>query len=129
MKVDKRSWGCDLSLYRNHLHEPFGSLKMNQLTKAGIQEFLHGKVGSGSARGTANRMLVLLRYAFNRAIEWEVPGVKDNPARGIKPFQENNKMERYVTPEEPEDPEAVLHDLRVVELGQAQGGSGRRAHP
>ena len=45
-------------------------------------------------------MLVLLRYNFNLAIDWETTGVKDNPAKGVKPFQGNNKIERYVTQEE-----------------------------
>ena len=100
VKVDKRSWDTDDSLYRNHLKEVFGDIKMNQITKGKVRDFLHSKVGSGSAKGTVNRMLVLLRYNFNLAIDWETTGVKDNPAKGVKPFQENNKIERYVTQEE-----------------------------
>ena len=100
VKVDKRSWGTDDSLYRNHIKEVFGDIKMNQITKGKVREFLHSKVGSGSAKGTVNRMLVLLRYSFNLAIDWETPSVTDNPAKGVKPFQENNKIERYVTQEE-----------------------------
>ena len=100
VKVDKRSWQTDESLYRNHIKDVFGNIKMNQVTKGKVRDFLHTKVGSGSAKGTVNRMLVLLRYSFNLAIEWEVAGVTKNPARGVKPFQENNKIERYVTQEE-----------------------------
>lgn len=100
VKVDKRSWDTDDSLYRNHLKEVFGDTKMNQITKGIVRDFLHTKVGNGSAKGTVNRMLVLLRYNFNLAIDWETAGVKENPAKGVKPFQENNKIERYVTQEE-----------------------------
>jgi integrase len=100
VKVDKRSWGTDDSLYRNHIKEVFGDIKMNQITKGKVRDFLHSKVAMGSAKGTVNRMLVLLRYNFNLAIDWETTGVTDNPARGVKPFQENNKIERYVTQDE-----------------------------
>jgi len=100
VKVDKRSWETDVSVYKNHLGPAFGKLKMNQITKGKIREFLHEKVGAGSAKGSVNRMLVMLRYFFNLGIEWEIDGVSENPARGIKPFQENNKIERVLAPEE-----------------------------
>ena len=100
VKVDKRSWPTDESLYRNHIKDAFGEIKLNQITKGKVRDFLHSKISSGSAKGTVNRMLVLLRYSFNLAIEWEVAGVTENPAKGVKPFQENNKIERYVTQEE-----------------------------
>jgi integrase len=99
-KVDKRSWDTDLSVYKNHLGPAFGKLKLNQITKGKIREFLHEKVGAGSAKGSVNRMLVMMKYFFNLATEWEIEGVSDNPARGIKPFQENNRIERFLTPEE-----------------------------
>ena len=100
IKIDKRSWDTDVSVFRNHIQPVFGSVKMSQISRGAIQEFLHGKVEAGSAKGSVNRMLVLLRYGYNLAIEWELPGVTENPARKIKPFQENNKIERYVSVEE-----------------------------
>jgi hypothetical protein len=57
VKVDKRSWGTDDSLYRNHIKEVFGDIKMNQITKGKVRDFLHSKVGSGSAKGTAPRSM------------------------------------------------------------------------
>lgn len=116
VKVDKRSWQTDESLYRNHLREVFGNLKMNQVTKGKVRDFLHSKVGSGSAKGTVNRMLVLLRYSFNLAIEWEVAGISENPARGVKPFQENNKIERYVSQEESLALKAALDESENTSL-------------
>ena len=115
-KVDKRSWLTDESLYRNHIKEAFGHLKMNQITKGKVRDFLHTKIGTGSAKGTVNRMLVLLRYSFNLAIEWEVAGVTENPARGVKPFQENNTIERYVTQEESMALKAALEESQNPSL-------------
>lgn len=65
------------------------------------------KIGS---KGDRVLLLVLLRYSFNLAIEWEVAGVTENPARGVKPFQENNKIERYVTQEESMALKAALEE-------------------
>lgn len=109
-KVDKRSWETDVSVYRNHLGPAFGSLKLNQVTKGRIREFLHEKVGAGSAKGSVNRMLVMLKYFYNLALDWEIDGVSENPARGIKPFQENNKVERYLTPDESVALKAALEE-------------------
>ncbi len=100
VKVDKRSWDTDWSLYRNHLRSVFGDLKMNQVSKVKVREFLHGKIAEGCAKGSVNRFLVLIRYCYNLALEWETEGVTDNPAKGIKAFQENNKVERFVTHDE-----------------------------
>jgi integrase len=99
-KVDKRSWQTDVSVYRNHIAPVFGHLRMNEITKGMIREFLHQKVGAGAAKGSANRMLVMIKYFYNLAIDWELDGVVVNPGRGIKPFTENNKIERYLSVDE-----------------------------
>jgi len=48
--------------------------------------------------GMANRVLVLLKYRFNLAIKWEIPGVKVNPAVGVK-LHETNAREQFLTAE------------------------------
>ena len=53
----------------------------------------------GYALAMANRGLVLLKYMFNLAIKWEIPGVKVNPAVGVKLY-EANARERFLTAEE-----------------------------
>ena len=42
----------------------------------------------------------MCRYIFNCAIRWEVTGIDKNPSAGIDLFQENNKRERYLSPDE-----------------------------
>jgi len=136
-RVDKRSWGCDLSLYRNHLYPVFGSMRLNEIHKTHIQDFLHAKILGGSAKASANRMLVLVRYCFNRAVEWKIPGVQENPARGIKPFQENNQIERYITPDESVALKAalqksgsphLLHIIALLLLTGARKNEALKAH-
>lgn len=42
----------------------------------------------------------MIKYFYNLAIDWELDGVVVNPGRGIKPFTENNKIERYLSVDE-----------------------------
>lgn len=96
----KRSHDTDLSVIRNHIQPAFGHLRMSDIKKLDITEFVRKKVEEGLAPGTINRLVVLIRYSFNLAIQWETTGIKDNPARGIRPLRENNKIERYLSDEE-----------------------------
>ncbi len=41
-----------------------------------------------------------MRYAFNLAIKWEIPGVKSNPSKDVPLFDDHAKKERYLTQEE-----------------------------
>ncbi len=50
--------------------------------------------------GTANRGLVMIKYIFNLALKWNIPGVESNPAAGAKLFEANNARERFLTAEE-----------------------------
>jgi len=70
---------------------------MSDIKKLDINEFVRKKVEARLAPGTINRLVVLIRYSFNLAIQWETSGIKDNPARGIRPLRENNKIERYLS--------------------------------
>ena len=99
-RAHKRSWKTDESLYRNHHQEVFGSLQMSQVTNDKVMVFLQYKKMSGSASGTVNRMLVLVRYFYNLAMKWQVAGVTENPTKGHKLFKENNKIDRYLSEEE-----------------------------
>ena len=97
VKGYKRSWQTDEILLRVHILPAFGERKMSHIAKYDIATFAQDKRTGGLAPGTANRFTIMLRYVFNLAIEWGVPGVEANPARGVKLFQENNKRERFIT--------------------------------
>ena len=56
------------------------------------------KAGGYSA-GMTNRVIVLLKFIFNLALKWKIPGVEINPAVGVKLFQTNHR-ERFLTVEE-----------------------------
>ena len=100
VKTYKRSWDCDVSLLKNHLLPRFGHLHLDQITRQSIVKMHHDRRAAGAAPGSANRLLIMMRYVFNLAIKWEVPGIKTNPCAGVPLLEVNNKMERYLSVDE-----------------------------
>lgn len=100
VKNYKRSWQTDVSLLRNHLLPRFGKRHLDEIRREDIVKLHHDRHASGAAPGSANRLLIMMRYVFNLALRWEVPGVKSNPSHGIPMMQENNKRERYLSVDE-----------------------------
>jgi integrase len=110
IKGYKRAWRTDESLLRNHLLPRLGGRLLDEITKNDIVTIHHGRRAAGAAPGSANRLLILLRYAFNLALKWEVPGLTKNPTAGVPLFEENNKLERYLSREEAQRLYAALLD-------------------
>ena len=102
VKSYKRSWVTDVSLLKNHILPRFGRRYMDEITRQDIVKMHAERKASGAAPGSANRLLIMMRYIFNLALKWEVPGVSVNPCKGIPLMEENNKMERYLSVEEAE---------------------------
>lgn len=100
IKGYKRSWDTDESLLRNHLLPAFGHRYLDQIKKDDIVAMHHGRRAAGAAPGSANRLLILMRYIFNLALKWETPGLSKNPTAGVPLLEENNKRERYLSQEE-----------------------------
>ncbi len=100
VKSYKRSWETDVSLLKNHLLPRFGKRYMDEITRQDIVKMHADRKASGAAAGSANRLLIMMRYIFNLTLKWEVPGIKANPCKGVPLMEENNKMERYLSVEE-----------------------------
>jgi integrase len=96
----KRSCGTDVSLLNNHLLPKFGRFYLDEITTEHVFEVHRQRKAAGAAAGSANRLVILLRYVFNLAIKWDTPGVKKNPAKGVRLLEENNHRERYLSPDE-----------------------------
>jgi integrase len=54
----------------------------------------------GAAAGSANRLLIMMRFIFNLALRWEVPRIKANPCAGVPLMAVDNKKERYLSQDE-----------------------------
>lgn len=100
VKTYKRSWQTDFSLLNNHLLPRFGKRFMDDIKREDIVRMHFDRRASGAAPSTSNRLLIIMRYIFNLAIRWEVPGLKANPCAGVPLMEENNKRERYLSHDE-----------------------------
>jgi integrase len=100
VKNYKRSWGTDVSILKNHLLPRFANKHLDTFTRQDIVKMHHDRRASGAAPGSANRLLIMMRYIFNLALRWEAPGVKVNPTKGVPQFEENNSRERYLSVDE-----------------------------
>ena len=97
VKGYKRSWQTDESLLRNHLVTRFGKKYLDEITRDDIVKMHRSRLAEGAKPGTANRLLIMMRYIFNLALRWEVAGIKGNPTKGVPLYEENNKKERYLS--------------------------------
>lgn len=102
IKSYKRSWSTDVSLLKNHLLPRFGKRYMDQISRQDMVKMHADRKAAGAAPGSANRLLILMRFIFNLTLKWALPGIASNPCKGIPLFQENNQMERYLSVAEAE---------------------------
>jgi integrase len=84
----------DRQMIDNIIRPRLGKLRLKAVGKRDI-EALH--LSLNGRPYAANRLLALLSKMFNLAIEWKLTA--DNPARGIRRFQEE-KRERWLTTKE-----------------------------
>jgi len=80
----KRSWQTDETILRIHILQRFGALHLDEISNQAIADLLSRMRDQGYASGTVNRVLILLRFIFNLARKWGVPGSAENPTAGLK---------------------------------------------
>ena len=95
----KTAWS-DHSYLRIQIVPVLGKKYLDEIRKIDIINLHHGLLKKGYAKGTCNRSLVLVRYAFNLAIKWGVPGVKENPTKDVPLFEDHPTRERFINQEE-----------------------------
>jgi integrase len=111
----KRSYRNDESFLRNHILPKFGALRLDEIGQQAIIDFHHSMKVKGYSLGMANKEVILLKYMFNLAIKWSIPGVKVNPAVGVKLYKETAR-ERYLTADETQRLLSALEKSRSVQL-------------
>ena len=80
----KRSWQTDETILRIHILQKFGGLHLDEISNLAIADLLSRMRDQDYASGTVNRVLILLRFIFNLAKKWGVPGSAENPTAGLK---------------------------------------------
>lgn len=99
-KVTKRGYPYEMSVLRTHILPAFEQRPLVDITKAEITAFIHGRIATGLAPGTINRMLNAMKAIFSRAVDWDVAGLEKNPAHGIKQLPDKHRRERFLSQEE-----------------------------
>jgi len=99
VKGYKKSWVSDDSYLRNHLIPKMGALHLDEIKQESIIDWHHG-MRAKYALATCNRMVILLRYMYNLAKKWKIPGAENNPTAGVSLYECNNARERFLTLEE-----------------------------
>ncbi len=116
VKSCKRGWATNVSVLKNHITPEFGKLHMDEVTQSLIVKYHLAMREKGYAAATANRVVVMLRAMFNLAKKWSIAGADTNPAVGISLFEENNKRERYLNPEEVQRLNKAICDSENTQL-------------
>jgi integrase len=100
IKSYKRSWTTDQSILKNHLLPRFEKRYMDDIQRQDVFKMHQEVTAAGAAPGSINRLIILLRFIYNLALLWEVPGIKTNPSKGVQLLKENNKRDRYLSVDE-----------------------------
>lgn len=104
----KRSWEDDVSFLKNHLNPTFGKKRLCDIKAEHLIEFI-AACKKKYKPGTINRFIALMRYIYNLAIKWEIPGVSVNPVKDIRMLEDRGARERYLTQAELT---RLLHEVR-----------------
>ena len=99
LKSYKRDWYTDWSLIKNHIRPTIGDLHIDEVRRQHLVD-LFTRHQVDHKPGSTNRVIVLVRYLFNCALKWEVPGLKKNPSEGIPLVANENQRQRFLTVEE-----------------------------
>ena len=76
----------------------FGGLMLADITPAKISDYKSLRIKDGVKTATISRELEVLRHALSLAIQWE--WIEITPFSKVKIEKPNNKIERWITPEE-----------------------------
>ncbi len=104
----KNSWQTDETVLRIHILPKLGSLALDEIKTDAISELINRMRADSYAAGTMNRVIVILRYIYNLARKWKVPGVIENPAAGLTAGPDVQRN-RFLSEEEAENLVRAIH--------------------
>lgn len=102
----------DKGRYENHLKNPLGAKRLNEITPFDLEKLKSNLVKKELAPATVRHCLYLVREIFNKAKEWRrFQG--EHPLKGVKLPTLQNRRERFLSHEEA--------DLLLKELAEING--------
>jgi integrase len=108
VRTYKSSWQTDETVLRIHILPKLGRLALDELKTDGISDLINCMREDGYAAGTMNRVIVILRYIYNLARKWKVPGGLENPAAGLTAGPDVQRN-RFLNEEEAEALVRAIH--------------------
>lgn len=100
IKSYRVSWYADQRFYETHFRARLGTRRMDVISRQDIAAFRIGLSERGYSGATVNRIIAMIRYMFNLAIDWETPGLEKNPAARSKLTKVNTKKECFLSSSE-----------------------------
>jgi integrase len=104
----KSSWQTDETVLRIHVLPKLGALALDEIKTDAISDLINRMREDGYASGTMNRVIVILRYIYNLARKWKVPGGTENPAAGLSAGPDVQRN-RFLTEDEAESLVRSIH--------------------
>jgi integrase len=101
IRTYKNSWQTDETVLRIHILPRLGTFALDEIKTDAVFDLINRMRADGYASGTMNRVIVILRYIYNLARKWKVPGGVDNPAAGLSAGPEVQRN-RFLTKDEAE---------------------------
>ena len=95
VKQHLRSWRNLEDMHRLRISDRIGKLKLDRIRKGEVQKFLNELKASGLSGATCDHHGKLIRQALGVAVSWGY--LDSNSVSGIKLFNEDNQVERYLT--------------------------------
>jgi integrase len=108
VRTYKNSWQTDETVLRIHILPKLGKLALDEIKTDAISDLINCMREDGYASGTMNRVIVILRYMYNLARKWKVPGGLENPAAGLTAGPDVQRN-RFLTEEEAEALVRAIH--------------------
>jgi integrase len=101
VRTYKNTWQTDETVLRIHVLPKLGALALDEIKTDLIADLINRMREDGYAAGTMNRVIVILRYIYNLARKWKVPGGVENPAAGLSAGPDVQRN-RFLSEEEAE---------------------------
>jgi integrase len=101
----KRSWRDDEKLYNRRLKTLFGDTPLDKITRHSLQQ-MHSDLRSELSASSCDHHLGLMSRCLRLALDWKL--ITENPAQGLKKYNEDNRRDRLMTDEELQRLMAVL---------------------
>ena len=101
----KRSWRDDEKLYNRRLKALFGDTPLDKITRHSLQQ-MHSDLRSELAASSCDHHLGLMARCLRLALDWKL--ITENPAQGLKKYNEDNRRDRLMTDDELQRLMAVL---------------------